>query len=157
MEDFHFLVGADQDMKLTKVLLSRLDVIQLLDTGGDANLNKEIFSFGGAVLGLRLLQFFPPDVFSIRLPALQFSRECQKLLFRMLWCSLLNLKQFNLLVFSFRPEADVLPQRSLTALKTGSRLLIGCRPIHSYESYPSRRAVQVFSKSRALPKKFSCK
>ena len=67
---------------------------------------------------------------------------------------MLNLKQLTPLVFSFRPEADVLPQRSLTALKTGSRLLKGCRAIHSCESFhtdSSRWAVQFFSKSMALP------
>ena len=64
-----------------------------------------------------------------------FGRAYQKLLFCMLCFSLLSLKQFNLLVFGFRPEADVLPQRSLTALKTASRLLKGCRAIHSCKSY----------------------
>ena len=56
------------------------------------------------------------------------------LLFRTLCFPLLNLKPLILLVFSFRPEGDVLPQRSLTAPNTRSRLLKECRPIHSYES-----------------------
>ena len=90
-------------------------------------------------------------------PALRFSREILMLLFRTLCFLLLNLKQLIMLVFSFKPEADVLPQRILTALKTGSSLLKGCRPIHSYESYhtnPSRWAVQFFSKSKALTENF---
>ena len=40
------------------------------------------------------------------------------LLFRTLCFPLLNLKPLILLVFSFRPEAEVLPQRSLTAPNT---------------------------------------
>ena len=62
-----------------------------------------------------------------------------------------------MLVLSFRPEAGVLPQRSLTALKTASQLLKGCRAIHSCESLhanPSRWAVQFFSKTMAPPKIF---
>ena len=70
---------------------------------------------------------------------------------------MLNLKQLTPLVFCFRPEADVLPQRSRTALETGSRLLKGCRAIHSCESYHTNLlcwAVQFFSKSMALPTVF---
>ena len=89
--------------------------------------------------------FFLSDVFPMLIAALQFSREYRKLRSRIFCCSLLNLKQLNLFVLSFRPEADVLPQRRLTALKTEPRLLEGCRPIHSCESYNTNPSLMLGS------------